>query len=293
MRARTVRARPRSWARDAAAGLALSTYERSNRRGCCGSASPAAASCGRARARGCVVWESASPAAASRAHDLGRARTVLARDVEIQSGRGDRSRAASPKGSRTARCGTARGRGVGRARAPPVSRTRAFPCLVGLWVPETLAPGFRKFWPLRIAIRRAGTVDLADEWSRRGQGMTAKLVGVSKRSARRLAAEEPVASFDTEAEREKRGIGRPANAEPFRSLLARRARGRAVGARQEQGLRGREQRALRARERAHPQTQPNLGARAFSTPAARERDHTSAARSSAARSSRTFRTGGG
>jgi transposase len=48
---------------------------------------------------------------------------------------------------------------------------------------------------------------------------TAKLVGVSQRSARRLAAETPVASFDTEAEREKRGIGRPAKAEPFRSFL--------------------------------------------------------------------------
>ena len=48
---------------------------------------------------------------------------------------------------------------------------------------------------------------------------TAKLVGVSQRSARRLAAETPVASFDTEAEREKRGIGRPSKAEPFRSFL--------------------------------------------------------------------------
>jgi transposase len=48
---------------------------------------------------------------------------------------------------------------------------------------------------------------------------TAKLVGVSQRSARRLAGEAPVASFDTEAERERRGIGRPSKAEPFRSFL--------------------------------------------------------------------------
>jgi len=48
---------------------------------------------------------------------------------------------------------------------------------------------------------------------------TAKLVGVSQRSARRLAGEAPVASFDTDAERERRRIGRPSKAEPFRSFL--------------------------------------------------------------------------
>jgi transposase len=48
---------------------------------------------------------------------------------------------------------------------------------------------------------------------------TAKLVGVSQRSARRLAGEAPVASFDTEAERERRSIGRPSKAEPFRSFV--------------------------------------------------------------------------
>jgi transposase len=48
---------------------------------------------------------------------------------------------------------------------------------------------------------------------------TAKLVGVSQRSARRLAGEPPVVSFDIEAERERRAIGRPSKAEPFRSFL--------------------------------------------------------------------------
>ena len=48
---------------------------------------------------------------------------------------------------------------------------------------------------------------------------TAQLVGVSQRSARRLAAEAPVTSFDTEAERGQRRIGRPSKAEPFRSFL--------------------------------------------------------------------------
>lgn len=48
---------------------------------------------------------------------------------------------------------------------------------------------------------------------------TAKLVGVSQSSVQRVVAEAQVASFDTEAEREQRRIGRPSKAEPFRSLL--------------------------------------------------------------------------
>lgn len=48
---------------------------------------------------------------------------------------------------------------------------------------------------------------------------TAKQVGVSQRSVRRVAAEPPIQSFDTEAERTKRGVGRPSKAEPFRSFL--------------------------------------------------------------------------
>jgi transposase len=56
---------------------------------------------------------------------------------------------------------------------------------------------------------------------RAGHGLaeTAQLVGVSQRSARRLAAEAQVTSFDTQAEREQRRIGRPSKAEPFRSFL--------------------------------------------------------------------------
>lgn len=48
---------------------------------------------------------------------------------------------------------------------------------------------------------------------------TAKLVGVSQRSVQRVEAETAVSSFDTEAEREQRKIGRPSKAEPFRSFL--------------------------------------------------------------------------
>ena len=48
---------------------------------------------------------------------------------------------------------------------------------------------------------------------------TAKLVGVSPRSARRVGAEPEVASFDTDEERKRRGIGRPSKAEPFRAFL--------------------------------------------------------------------------
>src|SRR5687768_4034453 len=48
---------------------------------------------------------------------------------------------------------------------------------------------------------------------------TAKLVGVSKRTVERVDGEPQVASFDAAAEREKRSIGRPSKAEPFRSFL--------------------------------------------------------------------------
>jgi len=48
---------------------------------------------------------------------------------------------------------------------------------------------------------------------------TAKLVGVSKRTVERVDGELKVESFDTPAEREKRRIGRPSKAEPFRSFL--------------------------------------------------------------------------
>jgi transposase len=51
------------------------------------------------------------------------------------------------------------------------------------------------------------------------QAEVAKLVGVSKRTVERVDGEEKVVSFDTPAERTKRGIGRPSKAEPFRSFL--------------------------------------------------------------------------
>ena len=50
---------------------------------------------------------------------------------------------------------------------------------------------------------------------------TAKQVGVSQSSVQRVVAEPPVTSFDNEAERAKRRIGRPSKAEPFRDMLAR------------------------------------------------------------------------
>lgn len=52
-----------------------------------------------------------------------------------------------------------------------------------------------------------------------GQAEVARLVGVSKRSVERVDGEEAVTAFDTNAEREKRRIGRPSKAEPFRSFL--------------------------------------------------------------------------
>jgi transposase len=48
---------------------------------------------------------------------------------------------------------------------------------------------------------------------------TSRLVGVSQSSIQRVVAEPPVTSFDTEAERAKREVGRPSKAEPFRSFL--------------------------------------------------------------------------
>jgi len=48
---------------------------------------------------------------------------------------------------------------------------------------------------------------------------TAKLVGVSRSSVQRVAAEPLVENFDTEAERVQRAVGRPSKAEPFRSFL--------------------------------------------------------------------------
>lgn len=48
---------------------------------------------------------------------------------------------------------------------------------------------------------------------------TAKLASVSQSSVQRVEAESPVTSFDTDAERSKRGVGRPSKAEPFRQFL--------------------------------------------------------------------------
>jgi len=48
---------------------------------------------------------------------------------------------------------------------------------------------------------------------------TAKLVGVSRSTVQRVEAEATVSSFDTEAERNQRAIGRPSKAEPFRGFL--------------------------------------------------------------------------
>ena len=48
---------------------------------------------------------------------------------------------------------------------------------------------------------------------------TAELVGVSRSTVQRVEAETPVVSFDTCVERERRRVGRPSKAEPFRSFL--------------------------------------------------------------------------
>jgi hypothetical protein len=42
---------------------------------------------------------------------------------------------------------------------------------------------------------------------------------VSRSTVQRVAAEEPVVSFDTPVERERRRVGRPSKAEPFRAFL--------------------------------------------------------------------------
>jgi hypothetical protein len=49
----------------------------------------------------------------------------------------------------------------------------------------------------------------------------AKLTGIPVRSVRRIEAEAPVVVPDDAAEREKRGIGRPSKAEPFRGFVAK------------------------------------------------------------------------
>src|SRR5215510_13916696 len=48
---------------------------------------------------------------------------------------------------------------------------------------------------------------------------TAKQVGVSQSSVQRVEAEPAVSSFDVEAERKKRRVGRPTKVEAFRSFL--------------------------------------------------------------------------
>src|SRR5687768_3133713 len=52
-----------------------------------------------------------------------------------------------------------------------------------------------------------------------GQAEVAQLAGVSKRTVERVDGEDAVASFDTDAERARRRIGRPSKAEPFRGFL--------------------------------------------------------------------------
>lgn len=51
------------------------------------------------------------------------------------------------------------------------------------------------------------------------QAEVAQLARVSKRTVERVDGEDSVTTFDTDAERARRGIGRPSKAEPFRSLL--------------------------------------------------------------------------
>lgn len=48
----------------------------------------------------------------------------------------------------------------------------------------------------------------------------AKLIGVGVRTVRRVDGEPDVGAIDDQQERERRGIGRPAKAEPFRSVVA-------------------------------------------------------------------------
>lgn len=51
------------------------------------------------------------------------------------------------------------------------------------------------------------------------QAEVAELAKVSKRTVERVDSEDGVTNFDTDGERGRRGIGRPAKAEPFRSFL--------------------------------------------------------------------------
>ena len=60
-------------------------------------------------------------------------------------------------------------------------------------------------------LRRAGVT----------QETVAELTGISVRAVRMIEAEEPVVVPDDQAEREKRAIGRPSKAEPFRGLVAK------------------------------------------------------------------------
>jgi hypothetical protein len=52
------------------------------------------------------------------------------------------------------------------------------------------------------------------------QREVATLAGVSLGSVRRVEREAAVTHIDTEAERQRRTIGRPAKAEPFRAVVA-------------------------------------------------------------------------
>src|SRR5262249_13434561 len=60
-------------------------------------------------------------------------------------------------------------------------------------------------------LRRAGHT-----WSE-----IAALSGMSEKTARRIAAEDPVTSVDNAAERTRRQVGRPSKAEAYREILVR------------------------------------------------------------------------
>ena len=85
----------------------------------------------------------------------------------------------------------------------------------------------------------------------------AKLAGVSLGSVRRVEREPDVTQIDSGPERERRGIGRPAKAEPFRPLVAQVLAqepellvGRDSASRETGGLHRREDRAVRVGQRA-------------------------------------------
>jgi hypothetical protein len=59
-------------------------------------------------------------------------------------------------------------------------------------------------------LRRAGHSQIA----------VARLAGVGRRTVQRIDTEAAVTQIDTARERDARGIGRPAKAEPFRSMVA-------------------------------------------------------------------------